>query len=127
MQSIQCYCVDTCRLNVKMFFHLAEMLEPRSRGGGGGGKSSGDGKIGTGRETLRLRSKGPATVEEMVTVFSQCCDSEYIFYYSRWKLRTLSQKFEIQLIFHISWWKQSYICNNITRSLIVLRVLMTFN
>lgn len=76
-----------------MFFHLAEMLEPRSRGGGGGGKSSGDGKIGTGRETLRLRSKGPATVEEMVTVFSQCCDSEYIFYYSRWKLRTLSQKF----------------------------------
>lgn len=50
------------------------MLEPRSRGGGG--KSSGDGKIGTGRETLRLRSKGPATVEEMVTVFSQCCNSE---------------------------------------------------
>ncbi|KTG36157.1 hypothetical protein cypCar_00040393 [Cyprinus carpio] len=40
-----------------------EMLEPRSRGVGG--KSSGDGKIGTGRETLRLRSKGPATVEEM--------------------------------------------------------------
>ncbi|XP_016333665.1 PDZ domain-containing protein GIPC1-like isoform X2 [Sinocyclocheilus anshuiensis] len=41
-----------------------EMLEPRSRGGGGGGKSSGDGKIGTGRETLRLRSKGPATPSE---------------------------------------------------------------
>uniref|UniRef100_A0A672LBV4 PDZ domain-containing protein GIPC2-like n=1 Tax=Sinocyclocheilus grahami TaxID=75366 RepID=A0A672LBV4_SINGR len=65
-----------------------EMLEPRSRGGGGGGKSSGDGKIGTGRETLRLRSKGPATVEEMVTVFSQCCDSEFIFYTSdTFKLR----------------------------------------
>lgn len=56
-----------------MFLHLAEMLEPRSRGGGG--KSSGEGKIGTGRETLRLRSKGPATVEEMVTVFYQCCHS----------------------------------------------------
>ncbi|XP_059420010.1 PDZ domain-containing protein GIPC1-like [Carassius carassius] len=46
-----------------------EMLEPRSRGGGG--KSSGDGKIGTGRETLRLRSKGPATVEEMPTEFEE--------------------------------------------------------
>lgn len=47
------------------------MLEPRSRGGGGGGKSSGDGKIGTGRETLRLRSKGPATVEEMPSEFDE--------------------------------------------------------
>ncbi|KAK2901261.1 hypothetical protein Q8A67_009376 [Cirrhinus molitorella] len=46
-----------------------EMLEPRSRGGGG--KTSGDGKIGTGRETLRLRSKGPATVEEMPTEFEE--------------------------------------------------------
>ncbi|KAI4549397.1 hypothetical protein MG293_001727 [Ovis ammon polii] len=35
-------------------------MEPRSKGG----KSS-TGKIGTGRETLRLRSKGPATVEEV--------------------------------------------------------------
>uniref|UniRef100_A0A9J8A2N6 GIPC PDZ domain containing family, member 2 n=1 Tax=Cyprinus carpio carpio TaxID=630221 RepID=A0A9J8A2N6_CYPCA len=48
-----------------------EMLEPRSRGGGGGGKLSGDGKIGTGRETLRLRSKGPATVEEMPSEFDE--------------------------------------------------------
>lgn len=71
-----------------MFFHLAEMLEPRSRGGGG--KSSGDGKIGTGRETLRLRSKGPATVEEMVTVFSQCCDSQFIFYNSGFCLAILT-------------------------------------
>ena len=36
-------------------------MEPRSKGG----KSS-TGKTGTGRETLRLRSKGPATVEEVV-------------------------------------------------------------
>lgn len=36
-------------------------IEPRSKAG----KSSA-GKISTGRETLRLRSKGPATVEEMV-------------------------------------------------------------
>ncbi len=85
MRSIKCYCVDKCRFNVKMFFHLAEMLEPRSRGGGGGGKSSGDGKIGTGRETLRLRSKGPATVEEMVTVFSQS-----IFHYSGFCLALLT-------------------------------------
>uniref|UniRef100_A0A4W2IMJ9 GIPC PDZ domain containing family member 2 n=1 Tax=Bos indicus x Bos taurus TaxID=30522 RepID=A0A4W2IMJ9_BOBOX len=35
-------------------------MEPRSKAG----KSS-TGKIGTGRETLRLRSKGPATVEEV--------------------------------------------------------------
>uniref|UniRef100_A0A8C2NYM5 GIPC PDZ domain containing family member 2 n=1 Tax=Capra hircus TaxID=9925 RepID=A0A8C2NYM5_CAPHI len=35
-------------------------MEPRSKGG----KSS-TGKTGTGRETLRLRSKGPATVEEV--------------------------------------------------------------
>ncbi len=66
------------------------MLEPRSRGGGGGGKSSGDGKIGTGRETLRLRSKGPATVEEMVTVFSQC-----IFHYSGFCLALLTHFFTI--------------------------------
>ncbi|TRY54779.1 hypothetical protein DNTS_004257 [Danionella cerebrum] len=46
-----------------------EMLEPRSRGGGG--KTSGEGKIATGRETLRLRSKGPATVEEMPTEFEE--------------------------------------------------------
>ena len=36
-------------------------IEPRSKAG----KSSTE-KIGTGRETLRLRSKGPATVEEVV-------------------------------------------------------------
>lgn len=36
-------------------------MEPRSKAG----KSS-TGRIGTGRETLRLRSKGPATVEEVV-------------------------------------------------------------
>ncbi|XP_066479976.1 PDZ domain-containing protein GIPC2 [Tiliqua scincoides] len=37
-----------------------EMIEPRSKGG-----SFAEGKISRGRETLRLRSKGPATVEEM--------------------------------------------------------------
>ncbi|XP_073449788.1 PDZ domain-containing protein GIPC2 [Aquarana catesbeiana] len=43
-----------------------EMIEPRSRGG-----KTTDGKISTGRETLRLRSKGPATVEEMPTAFEE--------------------------------------------------------
>lgn len=42
-------------------FHDSEMLEPRSKGA-----KPGDNKIGTGRGTLRLRSKGPATVEEEV-------------------------------------------------------------
>lgn len=36
-------------------------IEPRSKAG-----NISTGKIGTGRETLRLRSKGPATVEEVV-------------------------------------------------------------
>ncbi|KAJ8274260.1 hypothetical protein COCON_G00088850 [Conger conger] len=44
-----------------------DMLEPRSRGS----KPGGEGKIGTGRGTLRLRSKGPATVEEMPTEFEE--------------------------------------------------------
>ncbi|KAJ8270150.1 hypothetical protein GJAV_G00110910 [Gymnothorax javanicus] len=43
-----------------------DMLEPRSRG-----TKPGDGKIGTGRGTLRLRSKGPATVEEMPSEFEE--------------------------------------------------------
>ncbi|XP_040216580.1 PDZ domain-containing protein GIPC2 [Rana temporaria] len=43
-----------------------EMIEPRSRGG-----KTTDGKISSGRETLRLRSKGPATVEEMPTAFEE--------------------------------------------------------
>lgn len=38
------------------------MLEPRSKGA----KPAGENKLGTGRGTLRLRSKGPATVEELV-------------------------------------------------------------
>lgn len=46
-----------------------EMLEPRSRGGGA--KSSGENKMGSGRETLRLRSKGPATVEEMPSEYEE--------------------------------------------------------
>ncbi|PIO31818.1 hypothetical protein AB205_0216810 [Aquarana catesbeiana] len=45
---------------------FSEMIEPRSRGG-----KTTDGKISTGRETLRLRSKGPATVEEMPTAFEE--------------------------------------------------------
>ncbi len=44
-------------------FCLTEMLEPRSKGA----KPASDNKIGTGRGTLRLRSKGPATVEEEVS------------------------------------------------------------
>ncbi|XP_018415366.1 PREDICTED: PDZ domain-containing protein GIPC2 [Nanorana parkeri] len=43
-----------------------EMIEPRSRAG-----KTTDGKISTGRETLRLRSKGPATVEEVPTAFEE--------------------------------------------------------
>ncbi|XP_053325186.1 PDZ domain-containing protein GIPC2 [Spea bombifrons] len=43
-----------------------EMIEPRTRGG----KTS-DGKISSGRETLRLRSRGPATVEEMPNAFEE--------------------------------------------------------
>ncbi|XP_068095271.1 PDZ domain-containing protein GIPC2 [Hyperolius riggenbachi] len=44
-----------------------EMIEPRSRAG----KTTTEGKISTGRETLRLRSKGPATVEEMPSAFEE--------------------------------------------------------
>ncbi|CAL8343312.1 unnamed protein product [Merluccius merluccius] len=40
-----------------------DMLEPRSKGA----KPASENKIGTGRGTLRLRSKGPATVEELPT------------------------------------------------------------
>ncbi|KAM4641616.1 PDZ domain-containing protein GIPC2 isoform 1-T11 [Discoglossus pictus] len=43
-----------------------EMIEPRTRGG-----KTTEGKISTGRETLRLRSKGPATVEEMPSAFEE--------------------------------------------------------
>ncbi|XP_062888207.1 PDZ domain-containing protein GIPC3-like [Mobula hypostoma] len=35
------------------------------------GKSAGEGKVGSGRETLRLRSKGSATVEEAPTEFEE--------------------------------------------------------
>lgn len=44
-----------------------EMLEPRSKGAA---KPS-DGKIGSGRATLRLRSKGPATVEDEPSEFEE--------------------------------------------------------
>ncbi|XP_062849027.1 PDZ domain-containing protein GIPC2 [Trichomycterus rosablanca] len=44
-----------------------EMLEPRSKGA----RPQGENKVGTGRETLRLRSKGPATVEEMPSEFEE--------------------------------------------------------
>ncbi|XP_057713758.1 PDZ domain-containing protein GIPC2 [Corythoichthys intestinalis] len=44
-----------------------EMLEPRSKGA----KPSGDNKIGNGKATLRLRAKGPATVEEEPTEFEE--------------------------------------------------------
>lgn len=42
---------------------MIEMLEPRSKG------AKPSDKIGTGKGTLRLRSKGPATVEEEVRIF----------------------------------------------------------
>ncbi|XP_056148654.1 PDZ domain-containing protein GIPC2 [Lampris incognitus] len=44
-----------------------EMLEPRSKGA----KPASENKVGTGKGTLRLRSKGPATVEEMPTEFEE--------------------------------------------------------
>ncbi|MBN3298627.1 PDZ domain-containing protein GIPC2 [Amia ocellicauda] len=44
-----------------------EMIEPRSKGA----KPGAENKIGTGRGTLRLRSKGPATVEEVPTEFEE--------------------------------------------------------
>ncbi|XP_041751419.1 PDZ domain-containing protein GIPC1 [Coregonus clupeaformis] len=44
-----------------------EMLEPRSKGA----KPASDNKMGTGRGTLRLRAKGPATVEEVPTEFEE--------------------------------------------------------
>ncbi|XP_053549302.1 PDZ domain-containing protein GIPC2 [Bombina bombina] len=47
-------------------FKAFEMIEPRTKGG-----KITEGKISTGRETLRLRSKGPATVEEMPTAFEE--------------------------------------------------------
>ncbi|XP_075038066.1 PDZ domain-containing protein GIPC2 [Mixophyes fleayi] len=43
-----------------------EMIEPRTKGG-----KTTEGKISSGRETLRLRSKGPATVEEMPSAFEE--------------------------------------------------------
>ncbi|KAG8555313.1 hypothetical protein GDO81_017666 [Engystomops pustulosus] len=43
-----------------------DMIEPRSKGG-----KTTEGKIASGRETLRLRSKGPATVEEVPTAFEE--------------------------------------------------------
>ncbi|XP_012670829.1 PDZ domain-containing protein GIPC2 [Clupea harengus] len=44
-----------------------DMLEPRSTGA----KHAGENKIASGRGTLRLRSKGPATVEEVPTEFEE--------------------------------------------------------
>ncbi|XP_023671640.1 PDZ domain-containing protein GIPC2 isoform X2 [Paramormyrops kingsleyae] len=44
-----------------------EMLEPRSRGG----KMAGESRLGAGRGTLRLRAKGPATVEDVPTEFEE--------------------------------------------------------
>ncbi|KAL2097817.1 hypothetical protein ACEWY4_007024 [Coilia grayii] len=44
-----------------------DMLEPRTRGA----KPAGENKIASGRGTLRLRSKGPATVEEVPTEFEE--------------------------------------------------------
>lgn len=42
------------------------MIEPRLKGG-----NLSETKISRGRETLRLRSKGPATLEEMVCLYRQ--------------------------------------------------------
>ena len=47
----------------------SEMLEPRSKGA----KPASENKMGTGRGTLRLRAKGPATVEDLVWVSPTSC------------------------------------------------------
>lgn len=47
-------------------FLRVDMISQRS----GGSRSASGVQLGTGRGTLRLRSKGPATVEELVSVFS---------------------------------------------------------
>lgn len=45
----------------------ADMISQRS----GGSRSASGVQLGTGRGTLRLRSKGPATVEELVRVLTR--------------------------------------------------------
>lgn len=47
-----------------VFFFTLEKVAARSKGG-----TLTEAKISRGRETLRLRNKGPATVEEMVRLF----------------------------------------------------------
>lgn len=47
-----------------VFFLTLEKVAARSKGG-----TLTEAKIARGRETLRLRNKGPATVEEMVWLF----------------------------------------------------------
>ncbi|KAK3546236.1 hypothetical protein QTP70_025181 [Hemibagrus guttatus] len=58
---------ETFKLKLVEPMKAFEMLEPRSKGS----RPQGENRIGTGRETLRLRSKGPATVEEMPTEFEE--------------------------------------------------------
>lgn len=50
------------------------MLEPRSKGA----KPASDNKIGTGRGTLRLRSKGPATVEDEVRLSRESVEERVV-------------------------------------------------
>lgn len=52
-----------------------DMLEPRSKGA----KPAGENKIASGRGTLRLRSKGPATVEEVVSITNSSHCSLHLF------------------------------------------------
>lgn len=54
---------------------FVDMLEPRSKGA----KPAGENKIASGRGTLRLRSKGPATVEEVVSVTDSSHCSRHLF------------------------------------------------
>lgn len=52
---------------------FTDMISQRS----GGSKSASGVQLGTGRGTLRLRSKGPATVEQLVSPSYLCeCSSE---------------------------------------------------
>lgn len=76
---------------------FAEMLEPRSKGA----RPQGENKVGTGRETLRLRSKGPATVEEMVrTSFYLYSDSRKNNQYKRALKMNHSYSYDIMQILH---------------------------
>ena len=65
---------------------FVDMLEPRSTGA----KHAGENKIASGRGTLRLRSKGPATVEEVVSITMMIFIARFICWHSNIFISTLT-------------------------------------